>query len=512
VEADGISVKDTITNLFITKCTVYNCGDGCIDISHQSDYVTVSWCKFYYSNPAPAEDHRFVNLFSSSDDATEDRGKLRITFHHNWWASRCDERMPRGRFGQVHVYNNYYGCSGNGYCIGVGVESQLRVESNYFDGINNAWKSYNTSGYTPGIIGWNSDNQFVNGTTVPIWATNNYATIFTPPYSYTLDDGADVKSLVMACAGNTTDLTIKKCTVRAGKTQAADANLGQDAADINNIKDRFTASGTAVLPTNREDITNIDVDIVSEDGSVIYSETIDFNDYNDVLLKHGKYSYSHRITKAEPNGAITSLKIDFSKVPQTFVLTAKNINLTGLACPVELDFVMDSNLFWGDASEAVVNGRKTLIPTRLMRLYDDTLVVTKASVKNSTSPSCDSLSVKGYIAVADMDLEANEPNLCNEDVVITWSDLNETSTQTFTIPACSFTASKKGRTYKCSKIDVDPNDEADVNDGIVTAKIDLDKCTFNITVKGEELDATTGTVEFGISFADFDESVELNLP
>ncbi len=205
-EADGISVKDYVTNLFITKCTVYDCGDGCIDITKASDFVTVSWCKFYYSNPAPADDHRFVNLLSASDTDTGDRGKLRITFHHNWWGSHCDQRMPRGRFGKVHVYNNYYGCSGNSYCIGVGVESQLRVENNYFDNVNGAWSSCNTSGYTPGIIGWNTGNVFVN-TATPTWATNNYATIFEPNYSYTLDTGADVKSLVMAGAGNVADTT-----------------------------------------------------------------------------------------------------------------------------------------------------------------------------------------------------------------------------------------------------------------------------------------------------------------
>jgi pectate lyase len=199
VEADGISVKNTITNLFIYKCTVYECGDGCIDITNASDYVTVSWCKFYYTNPNNT--HRFVNLFSSSDGATGDRGKLHITFHHNWWSTLCDQRMPRGRFGQVHVYNNYYSCTGNMYCIGVGVESQLRVESNYFDGISNAWKSYNTAGYTPGIIGWNSDNKFMNGTTIPTWAPNNYATIFVPTYSYIIGDAADISTIVQSYAG-----------------------------------------------------------------------------------------------------------------------------------------------------------------------------------------------------------------------------------------------------------------------------------------------------------------------
>ncbi len=197
-EADGISVKNRITNLFIYKCTVYDCGDGCIDISNASDFVTVSWCKFYYTNPGNT--HRFVNLFSGSDTATGDRGKLRITFHHNWWSTLCDQRMPRGRFGQVHVYNNYYSCAGNLYCIGVGVEYQLRVESNYFDGINNPWANFNTAGYTPGIIGWNTGNIFY-GCTQPTWAVNSFATIFLPPYYYMLGNTADLPTIIPEYAG-----------------------------------------------------------------------------------------------------------------------------------------------------------------------------------------------------------------------------------------------------------------------------------------------------------------------
>jgi pectate lyase len=203
-EADGISVKNTVTKLFVTKCTIYDCGDGCLDISNQSDYVTVSWCKFYYSNPAPAEDHRFVNLIGSSDTPSpSDAGTLRVAMHHNWWSSRCRERMPRVRFGQVHVYNNYYGCNGNNYCVGVGNNSNIRVESNYFDSVSSPWADYRTNGI--GIIGWNTDNYYVS-TTVPTWATNSYTTIFVPPYTYTLASGSSVKATVTAAttgAGNT---------------------------------------------------------------------------------------------------------------------------------------------------------------------------------------------------------------------------------------------------------------------------------------------------------------------
>jgi pectate lyase len=196
-EGDGISVKASppVTNIFITHCTFYDCRDGCLDITEQSDYVTVSWCKFYYVSQSS---HRYVNLIGADDGDTDDRGKLHVTFHHNWWSDRCFERMPRVRFGKVHVYNNYYGCTGNSYCIGVGKESQIRLENNYFDHVNGAWIN---PAATPGMIGWNTGNVFVS-TIIPDWASNEYDTyIFTPSYSYTLDAGEDVKSLVMAGAG-----------------------------------------------------------------------------------------------------------------------------------------------------------------------------------------------------------------------------------------------------------------------------------------------------------------------
>ena len=108
--------------------------------------MTVSWCKFHYTRN---NGHNFVNLIGSSDTATEDRGKLHVTFHHNWWGNLCIERMPRVRFGQVHVYNNYYSATGNNYAVRAALESQNLVENNYFDGTADPWEYYTTSGPTP---------------------------------------------------------------------------------------------------------------------------------------------------------------------------------------------------------------------------------------------------------------------------------------------------------------------------------------------------------------------------
>ncbi len=201
---DGISLKQDIYNVLVTKCTIYDTGDGAFDITNNSDYVTVSWCKFYYTPSAPDPGHTFSCLVGSSDKQDDDAANLRITYHHNWWTTGVKERMPRVRYGQVHVYNNYYSdLVAGGYCVGVGCGARIRVEDNYFNAVPNPWADYYTGMsdcYTDGHIGWNTGNIFYN-CTQPTWATNEYATIFIPPYAYTPNDAADIPAMVPAYAG-----------------------------------------------------------------------------------------------------------------------------------------------------------------------------------------------------------------------------------------------------------------------------------------------------------------------
>ncbi|MBO9204424.1 MULTISPECIES: pectate lyase family protein [Niastella] len=192
---DGLEISGS-TKVFVTKCAFNNCADGALDIVRASDNVTVSWCKFNYSSQTT---HNFVNLIGNGDDVTTDRGKLHVTMHHNWYDAGCQERMPRVRFGQVHCYNNYYAAAGSNYCVGVGNESQIKVENCYFLNQSNAWKNYSSSTSAQGKINWNSGNVF-SGTSVPTWAPNS--SVFSVPYAYTMTTGSGVPSAVTGNAGN----------------------------------------------------------------------------------------------------------------------------------------------------------------------------------------------------------------------------------------------------------------------------------------------------------------------
>ena len=126
---DVATADTTLPTYFGAK---YQIHDGHLDITNASDRVTVSWNRFL--------DHDKTMLIGSSDSATADTGRLRVTLHHNLFEN-VGQRVPRVRYGQVHVYNNYYKVPDPetyGYSWGVGVQpgspvtSGIYAEQNFF--------------------------------------------------------------------------------------------------------------------------------------------------------------------------------------------------------------------------------------------------------------------------------------------------------------------------------------------------------------------------------------------
>ena len=139
--------------VWVDHCDFQDGVDGNLDCQHGSDYICISWCRFrYLVNPwsggsGGANDHRYTNLIGSSDkNAAEDEGHLRITYANCWWDEGCRERMPRIRFGQVHIVNCLYSSSVANYCVGAGYRCNAYVEKCAFISQKNPWKNYATSG------------------------------------------------------------------------------------------------------------------------------------------------------------------------------------------------------------------------------------------------------------------------------------------------------------------------------------------------------------------------------
>ncbi|WP_426569744.1 pectate lyase family protein [Streptomyces canus] len=145
---------------------LYQQHDGELDVVRGSNYVTASWNVF--------TEHDKTILIGNSDSestAVGDRGKLKVTFHHNLF-SNLVERAPRVRFGQVDVYNNHFVADGSyAYSFGIGKESQLVAQHNAFTlpkGISAAkvLKKWSEAPLT-------ADGNHVNGKAVDLIAVHN---------------------------------------------------------------------------------------------------------------------------------------------------------------------------------------------------------------------------------------------------------------------------------------------------------------------------------------------------
>jgi pectate lyase len=219
-EDDGITVKNDGGHLWVDHCSLYDCGDGLLDITRGGDFVTVSWCRFFYTTP---NGHENANLMGGSDaDFDDDFGELHLTFHHNWWGNLVLERMPSVRFGRTHVFNNYFNCTNNNYCTRTRLYAEVLVENNHYEGVYNPWELATSSAGPNGLLratgNITNDCAFstthynanlpnggvvvlVDGSDVLTPAATDPIGLNPPPYAYTLDAAADVKTLVTTHAG-----------------------------------------------------------------------------------------------------------------------------------------------------------------------------------------------------------------------------------------------------------------------------------------------------------------------
>ncbi len=123
---DAVNIESGSHHIWIDHCDFSQCHDGLVDVKRGSDLVTVSWCRFH--------DHHKTCLVGHSDKPSvlaEDKGKLRVTFHHNFFDG-SQTRHPRVRIAEtVHVFNNYY--RANEYGVASTDDAGVLVEGNYFE-------------------------------------------------------------------------------------------------------------------------------------------------------------------------------------------------------------------------------------------------------------------------------------------------------------------------------------------------------------------------------------------
>ena len=184
---DLINVQMFSHHIWIDHNDFSDGDDGAVDIKRGSDLVTVSWNRFH--------DHDKTLLLGHDDDnGAQDAGRLRVTYHHNFFDG-SDQRNPRVRFAPiVHVYNNYY--LDNSYGIASTNNAGLFVEGNYFVSVNNPGR-VDFSGPLGRMV--QRDNILVDcNHAIEIRGTVTDPRTF---YPYTADRAASVPTVVPAGAG-----------------------------------------------------------------------------------------------------------------------------------------------------------------------------------------------------------------------------------------------------------------------------------------------------------------------
>lgn len=186
---DGINVQMFSHHVWLDHNDLSSGFDGAIDIKRGSSYVTVSWNHTH---------NHTKNMLLGHDDGNgaQDVGRLKVSYHHNWF-DQTPQRNPRVRFGEpVHVYNNYFlhntdvgiACQANAGCL---------VEGNYFDNVEEPVSNH-YAGPAGRCVARN--NVFTGAEpgqpecSGSVEEARNY-------YTYTLDDPNNVRTIVMAGAG-----------------------------------------------------------------------------------------------------------------------------------------------------------------------------------------------------------------------------------------------------------------------------------------------------------------------
>jgi pectate lyase len=266
-DKDGIGIEGASTNIWIDHNEIYasldvdkDHYDGLLDTKRESEYITISYNYLH--------DSWKTSLHGSSDS---DSGDRYITFHHNRFENLYS-RVPLFRFGQGHLYNNYY------YnIIDTGINSRmgarLRIENNHFESSKNPVVSF----YSDEIGYWDLRDNLLENVTweessdgIIAGESMESTTSYDPPYSYTLDDVDCVREIVLAAAGAGTDLAISDGGCSADTNPGDDTDTGDntDPGDDTDNSDNTDPGDDADTGDDSGELgTNLAVDAGSDGSS-----------------------------------------------------------------------------------------------------------------------------------------------------------------------------------------------------------------------------------------------------
>jgi hypothetical protein len=246
---------------------------------------------------------------------------------------------------------------------------------------------------------------------------------------------------------------IQKCNVKAGKTESTDSIQFSGLLDAIEADFLLAMGGDVVVTIDSKSM-------VTPLGSTFPIDEVSF--------KKGKYNYARK-----ENASQSCFKFDAKNGKMTF--SAKNVDLTGLACPMIVTVTIGAYSAEIELDETIVNGSKKPCPPELMMGVVDSITVDKTSVKFGKTTGTDAFTVTGTFTLAgDMNKE--------QSLVVTLGD------QVFTVQGDELMS--RGTSESCNKAFCSEG-------GILKAKLDFAKCTYTLTVSNIAIDQY-GVVPFGI--------------
>ena len=157
------------------------------------------------------------------------------------------------------------------------------------------------------------------------------------------DNGTCIRNMCVAEGS----LQIGKCTVKAGKNGKGDSIKFSGSMDVTADDLNPATGGNIVVGIEADALPNTDLTTflfpVEEDS-----------------LKKGNYK-SPKVKPVNKTDPVTSLQIDTSK--GTIKFSGKNLNLTGLSCPITLWVQVEDYFAEAVLDEDIVNGPKKLCPS-----------------------------------------------------------------------------------------------------------------------------------------------------
>ena len=188
---DLLTCVNRTRNCWIDHCAFMDGMDGNFDITGMSDFITVSWCTFSYTEHSYM--HQNTNLVGYSD--REVPGYLNTTFAFCWWGTGCKQRMPMARVGKIHMLNNYFSSTTANNCINPRLNSEFLIEGNYVEkGVKHY---YSQSGAI--AVTWTPGNYIAEANGLP----TSVGDTVTVPYDYSVVPYRDVPKMVKKGAGAT---------------------------------------------------------------------------------------------------------------------------------------------------------------------------------------------------------------------------------------------------------------------------------------------------------------------